>query len=56
MGDGGVKNEAEAALWFRKAAAQGMAEAEFKLGKCLQDGLGIPADAKERSMFSRRGG
>ncbi len=43
-GKGVPADPAKAFEWFRRAAAQGSAEAEFYLGHILYNGLGCPAD------------
>ena len=37
----------EATKWFRKAAEQGHAEAQYKLGKIYEDGRGVEQDGKK---------
>jgi localization factor PodJL len=45
-GRGGVPRDlASAARWFEKAAAQGLAPAQFRLGALYEKGLGLPRDA-----------
>jgi TPR repeat protein len=39
-GQGVAKDEAEAVFWYRKAADQGLANAQWNLGKMYRDGLG----------------
>jgi TPR repeat protein len=34
----------EACVWFRKAAEQGLPDAEFAMGACCADGIGTPRD------------
>lgn len=34
----------QAAQWYTKAANQGLPEAQFKLGKCYFEGMGVPVD------------
>lgn len=44
-GKGGVPQDyAEALKWFRKAAEQGHAEAQYKLGNCYFRGIGVADD------------
>jgi len=51
----GVKsNQEEAAKWFRKSAAQGFAEAEYCLGVCYRDGMGLPQDSAEAVKWFRK--
>ena len=37
-------NYTEAANWYRKAAEQGHANAQYKLGMCYENGRGVPQD------------
>ena len=39
------KDEKKAVAWWRKAAAQGHAEAQFNLGICYETGNGVAQDA-----------
>jgi TPR repeat protein len=48
------KDEAEAARWYRKAADQGLAEAEAHLGGCYALGRGVPKDEAEAGRWLRR--
>ena len=43
-GFGVAKDENEAALWYRKAADQGWAEAQYNLGAAYFSGNGVPKD------------
>ena len=47
FGDGVEKNYAEALKWWRKAAEQGDAEAQFNLGGMYQRGEGAEKDYAE---------
>ena len=38
------QNYAEAVKWYRKAAEQGFAEAQYNLGKMYHTGQGVPKD------------
>src|SRR4051794_31338218 len=40
LGKGIKQSKAEAAKWYRKAADQGNAEAQFRLGRLLHEGAG----------------
>jgi len=40
----GTRDTAEAVSWFRKAAAQGVASAEFQMGQLYDFGFGVPQD------------
>jgi len=42
-----TKNEKEAANWYTKAANQGYGRAQYKLGDCYFDGVGVSKDATE---------
>jgi TPR repeat protein len=44
MGWGVPQDYAQAAIWYRKAAEQGSAEAQFNLGLLYDNGLGVPLD------------
>ena len=43
-GEGVETNEAEAAKWFKAAAAQGVAAAQLVLADCYLRGRGVPED------------
>ena len=52
QGPGHPRNSAEAVHWYRLAAAQGSAMAQFNLGLMVQNGRGVPADpAEARRLF-----
>jgi uncharacterized protein len=54
-GRGGlIKNGTEAAYWFRKAAEQGHAVAQFNLGVMLQYGQGVAKDDTEAAQWYRQ--
>ena len=44
---GVAKDEAEAAKWFRKAAEQNVADAQYNLGVCYDSGEGVAKDEIE---------
>ena len=46
-GDCVAKNYAEAVKWYRKAAEQGLADAQNNLGRCYFLGDGVPKDYVE---------
>jgi TPR repeat protein len=46
-GEGVVKDSVEAVRWYRKAAEQGMAEAQHNLGAAYLSGDGVPTDLAE---------
>ena len=54
MGEGVVKDEAEAAKWYIKAAEQGNAEAQCSLGGYYAKGTGVVKDNKEAVKWYRR--
>lgn len=45
------RNLAAAARWYQKAAAQGFAPAEFRLGFLYQNGLGVPRDLEQAGAW-----
>ncbi|MBQ7503256.1 sel1 repeat family protein [bacterium] len=47
QGKGAEQDYAEAARWFKKAAEQGLAEAQSKLGNCYYEGVGVEQDSIE---------
>ena len=49
-----MKNEAEAVKWYRKAAEQGIANAQFRLGVCYEDGMGVVKDEAEAMKWWRK--
>ena len=46
-GEGVVKDQAEAVKWFRKAAEQNLARAQYNLGVCYYNGEGVAKDYVE---------
>ena len=48
------RDEREAVEWYRKAAEQGYAQAQFNLGECLRDGRGIAKGEKEAVEWYRK--
>ena len=42
QGHGVVQSDKEALVWYRKAADQGLAEAQFLLGYMYEEGQGVP--------------
>lgn len=48
------KNRVEAVRWFRKAADQGHAEAQFNLGNCYYNGEGVALDRAEAVRWLRK--
>jgi TPR repeat protein len=54
-GDKGIeKDDAEAAKWFRKAADQGNADGQYKLGFIFYNGQGVPQDYAEAMKWFRK--
>jgi TPR repeat protein len=54
IGSGMMKDDAEAAKWFRKAAEQGDARAQFNLGVCYASGQGVTTDEAEAAKWFRK--
>lgn len=50
----GQTNDTEAVKWFRKAAEQGYAEAQNKLGSCHEYGIGTTRDCAEAVRWYRK--
>ena len=53
-GRGVTQDDAEAVAWYRKAAAQGHAAAQFFLGVMYADGHGVPQDDAEAVAWYRK--
>jgi hypothetical protein len=53
-GDGVAKNPVEAVAWYRKAAAQGLVDADSELGNCYLEGNGVPTDIPEGLKWTRK--
>jgi TPR repeat protein len=51
QGRGLAKDEAEAAVWYRKAAENGYVEAQNSLGRLLRNGTGVPKDVAEAAKW-----
>src|SRR4029450_5307336 len=51
---GVAKDEAEAVKWFRKAAEQNVADAQFNLGVCYANGQGVTKDDAEAVKWFRK--
>jgi len=51
---GVAKDEAEAVKWFRKAAEQNVADAQFSLGVCYAIGQGVMKDDAEAVQWFRK--
>ena len=52
-GEGVPQDYAEAARWYRKAAEQGQADAQFNLGVMYLKGEGVPQDPGEAGRWAR---
>jgi TPR repeat protein len=53
-GEGVPKDDAEAVKWYRKAAEQGLAEAQYNLGVMYDEGEGVPKDDAEAVKWYRK--
>jgi TPR repeat protein len=53
-GQGVPQDYAEAVKWYRKAADQGLAEAQYNLGSCYAKGQGVPKDLAEMVKWYRK--
>ena len=49
-----TKDEQEAVVWFRRAAYQGLADAQFILGLMYYQGEGVAKDEQEAVVWIRR--
>ena len=55
FGETGVSRDAQAAVaWFRRSAEQGLPRAQYALGLCLQEGVGIEKNEEEATVWFRR--
>src|SRR5262249_45251217 len=54
MGHGVARDEREAANWYRKAANQGSATAQFLLGQMYASGRGVTRDETQASEWFRK--
>ena len=54
-GEGVPEDDSEAVKWYRKAAEQGNASAQFNLGIKYANGEGVPEDDSEAVKWYRRG-
>ena len=52
-GNGVPQDDAEAVRWYRLAAAQGVADAQFNLGNQYRTGEGVPQDDAEAVKWYR---
>jgi hypothetical protein len=48
------QDDAQAAVWFRKAAEQGLAEAQFSLGEFYDQGDGVTQDDAQAALWYRK--
>ena len=53
-GRGVAKDEVEAVKWYRKAAEQNDAEAQFNLGVCYANGQGVAKNEAEAVKWYRK--
>jgi uncharacterized protein len=49
-----AKNKAEAVKWYRKAAEQNVADAQYNLGVCYANGQGVTEDDAESVKWFRK--
>jgi TPR repeat protein len=54
MGEGVAKNPSEAAKWWKKAAEQDHADAQYFLGLSYSLGLGVPKIQKQAIYWLRK--
>ena len=53
-GHGTERDDAEAAFWYEKAAAQNNAEAQYRLGVLLDNGWGVPRNRADPAAWYAR--
>ena len=53
-GEGVSKDLSEAVRWYRKAAEQGIAQAQYNLGVCYEFGKGVSKDQAEAVRWYRK--
>lgn len=53
-GEGVGKDEYQAAAWFRKAAEQGLASAQYNLGVAYAEGNGLVKDEAQAVAWFRK--
>jgi len=51
MYSSGLQDYVEAARWFLKAAEQGIADAQFKIGVILEEGRGVRKDPASAEVW-----
>ena len=49
-----IEDARETVAWYRRAAEQGYAGAQFNLGVCYEDGAGVAADARVAAEWLER--
>ena len=54
QGDSLPQDAGRAAVWYRKAAEQGLAEARYSLGVLYHQGNGVPKDAGQAASWVRK--
>jgi len=54
LGDGVGKSHNKALYWFRKAAEQGYAKAQYNLGLCYKNGWGVRKNITEAKKWFRK--
>ena len=54
LGEGVAKDERAAVGWYRRAAEAEHAAAQYVIGLCYADGIGIGADAREAAVWLER--
>jgi TPR repeat protein len=50
-GQGGARDDAEAARWFERAAAAGVPAAQFNLSNLYEEGRGVPRDTRKAAAL-----
>jgi hypothetical protein len=53
-GDAVPKDVTKSALWFRKAAEQGLSDAQYNLAGAYSDGEGVPLDYAQATIWFRK--
>jgi TPR repeat protein len=53
-GQGVARDEAQAAVWLRKAADQGLPRAQYKLGVMYEKGQGVAQDNAQALAWYRK--
>ncbi len=48
------KDAAQAAAWYRRAANQGDADAQYSLGRLYENGTGVPKDTAQAAAWYRK--